>query len=61
MSAHSVYEANVGNTHEAALQAVWDAAFDAGVASVTVIEAPAAFQTAPTVAATTPAPGASTP
>jgi hypothetical protein len=31
-----IYKENIGHTHEFALQAVWDAAFKAGVASVAV-------------------------
>ena len=29
-AAHEIYAANVGNTHEAALEAVWEAAYLAG-------------------------------
>lgn len=45
--ARVVYEANIGNTHEAALNAVWDAAYEAGKS-----EALANLQTQAAIAAT---------
>jgi hypothetical protein len=58
-AAQEIYKANVGNTHESAVEAVWNDGFNAGVASVVV--APVTQPVAPTVDATITQPAVTTP